>query len=334
MLPHHRRRSGAFAGNARRIVPILRAAFLWQFVWWVALGAYKGRVDWHPALANYDSYGPLMVIGIGSAYFFGLATNHKKERMLAFATSIGCIIGLVSSFARGAFLGGVAVLVWIWFRSKRKAATALVVGCSLVVVGVTAMLFEGAARGDSGTNWFVEMSTIGSGDGTQTDREVLWALARRVWRDNPMIGVGAQNFGAYAAHYEAGTTGGGYDANPGVLWGRQLHSTYFQILCEYGTIGSMIFIWMLADFFWRNAQLRKAAFQERWAATSGGALKLHQLSLAVETAMIGFLVTAMFYNQIFDVHWLYTLLTVNSILHVAANPRRDLLQKSSRVRRA
>lgn len=313
----------AFVRNVKQAVPIVKGAFLWQFVWYVALGAVRGRVQWHPALNNYDSYGPLMVMGIGATYFFALATKNKRERNIAFLTCLGCIVGLVSSFARGAVLGAVAVIGWTWLRSNRKVATSLAVVGGIVAVGIAAMLFNGVKRADSGSNWFTEMSTIGSGDGTQSDRSVLWTLARRVWRENPIIGVGAQNFGAYAAtNFAAGTTGGGYNENPGTLYGRQLHSTFFQILCEYGLIGSAIFVWMLVDFFKRNAQLRRIAFRKRWAAVSGGELDLGQLSRAAETAMIGYLSTALFYNQIFDVHWLYTLLTINSVLHVVSKPLR------------
>jgi len=331
----------AFVRNVRQAVPIVKAALFWQFGWWVVLGCYKGRVGWHPMLGNPDSYGPLMVIGVGAAYFYGLATRNKRDKKLAFLTSIGCIIGLVSSFARGAFLGAIAVICWAWLRSNRKGVTSLAVVGGVVCVVIGGVIFNGAKRAGTGTtaaeqrgkvgaNWFTEMATIGaSGDGTRSDRSVLWALARRVWRENPIIGVGAMNFGAYAAgNFAAGTTGGQYDDNPGRLYSRQLHSTFFQILCEYGTIGTGIFFWMLADFFKRNAQMRKPAFRKRWALVSGGELDLGQLARAVETAMIGYLTTGLFYNQIFDIHWLYTLLTINSVMHVISKP----LPKAAPVR--
>jgi len=333
----------AFVRNVHHAVPIVKGAMLWQFAWWVILGVRTGSVKWHPSLGNQDGFGPMMVIGIGAAYFYGLATRNKREQKIAFLTSLGCIIGLVSSFARGAFLGAVAVIGWAWLRSNRKGATSLAVigGAACVVIG--GVIFNGAKRagtgktqaeqrGNVGANWFTEMSSIGSGDGTQSDRSVLWALARRVWKANPIIGVGAQNFGPYAAmHFAAGTTGGGYNDNPGILYDRQLHSTYWQILCEYGLVGSAIFIWMLWDFFQRNAQLRRPAFRKRWAEVSGGELDLGQLARGVETAMIGFLCTALFYNQIFDVHWLYTLITVNSVMHVVSSPPKQAVRPRGAV---
>jgi O-antigen ligase len=327
----------AFVRSVKQAVPIISAVLLWQYVWWLAWGVSRGRVPWHPALNNYDSFGPMMVIGIGTTYFYAWATSNKKERLLSFVACLGCIVGLVSSFARGAVLGGAAVLFFIWLRSTRKGITTAAVVLGVVVVGVAGNMINGAQgkRSETGNDFFTEMSTIFTGSSTQSDRSVLWALARRVWRENPVFGVGAQNFGAYAAmNFAAGTTGGGYDANPGTLWGRQLHSTYFQILCEYGTIGSIIFVWMLVDFFRRNKQMRSKPFRDRWAVVSGGRLELGQLARACEAGMVGFLGTALFYNQIFDVHWLYTLLTINGVLHVISKPpplpRRPTIQQQLR----
>jgi O-antigen ligase len=322
----------AFVRNVRQAVPIVTGVMLYQFIWWIAWGAKTGTVRWHPALANYDSFGPLMCIGIGTTYFYAWATTNKKERILSFLACIGCIVGLVSSFARGATLGGGVVLFWIWLRSTRKVVTALAVVLGLGVVGIAGSMINGATgkRSETGNDFFTEMSTMFSGGGTETDREVLWALARRVWKENPVFGVGANNFGAYAAtHFAIGDVGGGYNENPERLWGRQLHSTYFQILCEYGTVGSIIFLWILADFFKRNKQMRSKPYGDRWSSVSGGRLELGQLARGLETGMVGFLATAFFYNQIFDVHWLYTLVVANSVLHFISKPpplRRRVLQ--------
>jgi hypothetical protein len=314
----------AFVRNVRQAVPIITAAMLGQFLWYLFWGVTRGRVLWHPALFNYDSYGPLMVIGIGMSYFYGFATTNKKAKVLAFLTSIGCIMGLVSSFARGAVLGAALVVCWIFLRSNRKGATLAAGLIGGVVVVIAASLFsgtQGKGRSETGQGFFAEMATIFENSGTETDRKVLWALARRVWAENIIFGVGANNFGAYAAeNFAAGTTGGGYNDNPGKLWGRQLHSTYFQILCEYGTIGSMIFLWVLWDFFKRNAMLRSKPFEQRWWDISGGKLHLPQLARGLETGMVGFLGTALFYNQIFDVHWLYTLVTINGVLWAVSKP--------------
>ncbi len=313
----------AYVRNVKQAVPIVSAVMLYQYLWWIAWGDASGRVIWHPNLANYDAFGPLMCMGLGSTYFYALSTRNKRERLIAFAASVGCVVGVVSSFARGAVISTGLVMLWMWFRSTRKGITTAALAVAVVAVAIAGLIISGAegGRSETGSGFFKEMSTIGSNDATQQDRAVLWSLARRVWTEKPVFGVGAENFGPYAAdHFAVGTTGGAYNDNPGILYARQLHSTYFEILCEYGSIGSLLFVWILVDFFKRNAQLRSAAFGQRWALVSGGRLDLGQLARGVETAMIGFLCTAMFYNQIFDIHWIYTLLTINGLLHTVSKP--------------
>jgi hypothetical protein len=40
--------------------------------------------------------------------------------------------------------------------------------------------------------------------------------------------------------------------------------------------------------------------------------------LGLECAMVGFLATGVFYNQIFNVHWFYSLIAINTLLYYHA----------------
>lgn len=303
-------------------VPIVAGQMMYSYVWWIVLGAKSGLVSWHPALGNYDGFGPLMVCGIGSCYYFGAATQNPRERKIAYLAALGCLFGLVSSFARGAVLAGGAVCVWIWLRSRRKLATTAAVVVGGIVFVIAASFFSGSKRGDANSSFWSEMSTVADQGGTRGDREVLWRLARRVYLDHPVFGVGAENFGPYAAQrFRVGDAGGAYDENPARLYDRKLHSTFYQILCEYGTVGSLIFLWMLYDFWRLNRRLRRRDFAEAWKDRSGGRLDLVQLSFGLEAAMVGFLTSGLFYNQIFSVHWFYTIVIVNTLLYYHARPR-------------
>jgi O-antigen ligase len=166
------------------------------------------------------------------------------------------------------------------------------------------------------------MASVSEQGGTRRDREVLWELARRVFQDRPVFGVGAENFGPYAAqHFRVGDTGGVYDANPATLYDRKLHSTFFQLLCEYGTVGSLIYLWMVFDFWRLNRRLRRRDFALAWKERSGGRLDLVQLSLGLEASMVGFLTSGLFYNQIFSVHWFYTIVIANTLLYYHSRPQ-------------
>jgi O-antigen ligase len=312
----------ALLRSIKLAVPIIAGFFMYSYLWWIAWGLKSGMVWWHPSLGNYDGYGPLVVMGIGSCYYFGVATNVPKERKLAYLAAILCIAAMVSSFARGAVLAGGLVMFWMWVRSQHKlrATVAGVVGViGLVVAG---SLVQGGGRRGESKNFFAEMlSSADENDATRGDREVLWGLAWQVFKDHPVLGVGANNFGPYAAErFRPGETGGGYDDNPARLYDRQLHSTFMQILCEYGVVGSAIFLWMIGDFWMRNRRLRRKNFRATWAERSGGRLDLHALSLGLECAMLGFLATGFFYNQIFSVHWFYSIIAINTLLYYHARP--------------
>lgn len=306
--------------NARQALPIILAALAVQFGVWVVLGARSGQIPWHPAYFNYDSFGPLMVLGLAGLWWIGRSTKSRRWRMATLALAAGCIVGLVVSFARGAVLSAGVVAVWLWLRSPHKFRTAMLGIGAMAVLAVAAQIYKGAKSaveaGKTSTDFWTEMgSSFDPTEGTRTDREVLWQLARREWSANPIFGVGPDCFGAYAAdHFAAGTVGGQYDENPKTLWGRALHNTYYQILSEFGAVGVVLFLWMVWDFFRLNRKLRHKRRIEAWAERSGGKFDLKALSFGLEASMLAFLLTAYFYNQIFDVHWFYTLLTINALL--------------------
>jgi len=310
--------------QARDAVPFVMLAMLYQFVWWVALGARHGLVPWHYAYSNYDGYGPLMSLGLVCCFYLGMAIpkQRKSLRMLAFLAAGGCIVGLVSSFARGAILGAGAVAGWAWLRSRHKFKTTLLgIGAVGVLFLAANVFFKNETRGESSSFWNEIFSSFNKNDPTRIDRQVIWAAALRVYRDNPIIGVGAETFGEYAAdHFSPGQVGGAYAENPKNLWGKRLHNTYYQILSEYGTIGAAIFLWMLVDFFRLNRALRRRERLQAWAVRSGGQLDLAQLSLGLESAMLAWAVTGYFYNLIFSVPWLYALITINTVLYQLSKP--------------
>jgi O-antigen ligase len=136
-----------------------------------------------------------------------------------------------------------------------------------------------------------------------------------VFRENPLLGVGAENFGPFAASYfRRGSVRGMYADNPATLYDRKLHSSYFQILSEFGIAGSLLFLWLLVDFWKRNAALRTTPYRAAWYAATGGDYDLRWLALGLESGMVAFWSTAVFYNQLFT-PGLYALLTANALLH-------------------
>ena len=308
--------------KAREAVPIVAWALLFQYTWWALVGAIPGRVIWHTlAYDNYDSFGPMMAIGIGASYFMAMSAKNRRIRLIGLATTAGGIIGLISSFARGAVVAGVATIGWLWLRSPNKLRTAgLGIAGAAVVFLATNVLFTNVEREDAKGNFWEEMATISDTGGTRVDRYQLWAIARIEFAENPIFGVGPGSFGAYAAEQLSAGQLEGIRRDPERLYNKALHNMYYQILSEFGSIGVVIFLWMLWDFFRRNRTLRHRDRIEKWARETGEPFDLRNISLALEAGMIGFLAGGYFYNQIFDVHWFYTLITINALLSQVTRP--------------
>lgn len=285
-------------------------------------GLIPGLVKWHPDLGNFDSFGPLMVIGIPLAYYFGMAVHDPRWRRFAFLVAALCAGGVVSSFARGAVLAAGLVGLTIWIRSPAKGRTSAAMAIGLVVVLVAGSLLDDANRGgdaDSKVGFWNEMATIFTGEGDAgSDRKVLWAAATEVFKKYPVIGAGANNFGpAAAAMFRPGEVGGGYADNPETLYDRALHSSYYQVLSEHGIIGVLITLMLLFDFWRRNRALRSARLTHAWSVAGDPRYDLRLVSLGLEAAMVGFLGSAVFYNQL-SVPWLYSILIINVLLHTLA----------------
>lgn len=285
-----------------------------SFLWWGVWGAWRGSVPWHYSLFNTDGFGALMVSGVGMSAFLTAAAPKKStfRRTMAVATSL-CMIGVVASFARGAFLAAVAVAVLIWLRSKRKWRGLLIgVGGAILVIGAANILHPG--------EFWVEIESAfshGTDEGTNQDRWILWGAAWDIFKERPWFGVGPRNFGPFASQFfEVGDLpegGYGYTNNPGMLYNRSLHNIYIQILCEQGIVGTLAFLLILVHFWRRNAALRSEDASRLWRGM-GGRLQLRALASGLEAGMVGFLVPSVFYGLI-TVHWFYTMIALNLLLH-------------------
>ena len=326
--------------SPRTARPIFFMLFVGQYLWWGVMGIKSGMVPWHPNLDNFDGYGPLMVIGVGPAYFYALSVPKGWRKWLAFLASALCVIGVVSAFARGSVLTLIVTVAYIWFRSPRKALTAGLMVAAFAIVAVCASLIDGTTRGDdTRANFWDEMSTMFHHEegSTGSDREKLWAAAIKVFQAHPVFGVGPENFGPAATTIlRPGEIGGAaFTDNPNMLYARALHSNYYQLLSEFGFVGTAIFAWLCIQFLMRGTAARRAAIAERWRA-AGGIEDPRMLSLGLECGAVAYIVSGVFYNQLFT-SWFFSLIIANTLVYSLVlsqkAPTRVSLRRGAGIRR-
>jgi len=137
-----------------------------------------------------------------------------------------CILGIISTFSRGGFLGlAGGVLAFVLLQRRRlltlSVASALVM-IALLVIPIPAEYYD-------------RLSTISASDqmdSSSAGRVHYWRVAIVMIRDNP-FGVGLKNYEVNYDKYDF--LDGRYGTN------RAVHNTYLQVLTETGYLGLAIF---------------------------------------------------------------------------------------------
>jgi O-antigen ligase len=309
--------SVCFLDSPPKMIGILKL-YLIGFAWMGVQGIPSGLISWHPLLSNEDSYGPLMVMSMAFSYFFSIATVSRAWRWIARGVFLLSILGLMCSFARGAGLAGALVIGYIMMYSPHKLrmlAGMLLAG--IVVGGVASTMIPLDA-------YIEEMKSSAEGD---SGRMTVWGLAWRVFLESPIYGVGSGNFGVIASMIADQSMVAGFVNSPANLYMLWVHNATLQILAEEGVIGVTVWIVMIAGFFWRMQRIQSKDAIIKWNSLGGEGLDLRAIARGLEGAMIGFLATSIFYNQLY-IHWFWSLITIGYVLAGIVSPAAQPLSTS------
>lgn len=291
----------------QQVITLLKL-FLFQFIWFGVQGLPTAGVTWHQNLSNDDSFGPFMTIGLGFGYYVAIGATSKKYRYLGVFICLLGVAGTVVSFARGAIIGLCVVFAMLAIRAPRKLAF-LGYGVVLAVTGLVVIMLAFP----NGEFWN-EMATIteeGASAGTGLQRWVMWQAAGELFLTHPILGVGPGNFGPAATEYftERGVTnmGSTFDT-PDKMYMMALHNDYVQVMVEQGLVGLFALACVYVHFFKCVRFLRTEAVQKAWVNHTGGFISPGNLALGLEAAMVGFLVTSVFYPQLFINYWMWSIM--------------------------
>jgi probable O-glycosylation ligase (exosortase A-associated) len=209
--------------------------------------------------------------------YLQLQSASKLIRLGLYGLMVLIAFSIIGSQSRGAFLGGIAMAVFLVMKSRQRFMI------SLLVIGflTTSIFFVPQS-------WIDRMRTIETyqQDGSALSRLEVWGFAIKLTSDRPLVGGGfrvSYSDPIYLKYVP--------DARKGR--GRNYHSVYFEILGELGYPGLLIYLSVLWAA-WRSGSRTIALTRNRpelhWAG---------DLARMVQVSLIGFAVAGAFQNLAF-----------------------------------
>jgi len=188
--------------------------------------------------------------------FFGFERFSGWRRWLSGAIAGLLVVAVVVSFSRGGFLGLAAAALYCLVASRRWFRTALI-----LTLAATLLVTLAPTEGRKGHSYIDDIKSIftDTNQGTAKGRRFLWTAAINMWKAYPIIGVGGGNFPFRAGEYQPTNSPDFVEPeyNERVWSGTATHSAYFQILAEHGTVGILLFGYLIWAHFRRLRRLRR-----------------------------------------------------------------------------
>ncbi len=220
---------------------------------------------------NYDNnlFALTSVMTLPMVFYFGLTVKHARWRTLLLVCSALACIGIIGSRSRAGFVAfGVVLACMAWSSRYRLRAIFAV----LLVVSVTLLMSaqEMRERFDSIVSYREDRSA--------SSRFYSWQVARALFKENPILGVGFNNFEIAKKQRFGGH--------------RAAHNIYLQNASELGMLGhplwlAIIFGTLISLYrFMRRA--RKLPPEMRWA---------YYCSRGLLLGMTAFCIHGMFHNE-------------------------------------
>jgi probable O-glycosylation ligase (exosortase A-associated) len=238
-------------------------------------GGGEGTV-WGPAdsfIAGNNELAFALVVVLPMAWYFYLQYSRAYAwiRWGAPVAAGLCLLSILGSQSRGAFLAVAAMLAFLWVRSRKKFATGLLVA----IGGIAALSFMPV-------DWTERMETIRNyqDDGSAMGRINAWRFAVNLANDRPIVGGGANAFTPAMFDRYAPLPDDVHDA----------HSIYFEVLAEQGYVGLALYLMLGILVITTCAQiivLAKRHPQLNWAVDFGRLSQVAFVGYGVGGAFLG-----------------------------------------------
>ncbi|HEY2132868.1 MAG TPA: putative O-glycosylation ligase, exosortase A system-associated [Acetobacteraceae bacterium] len=193
---------------------------------------------------------------------FGQLIPRMKLTPLAYWAVAGLAVATaIGTYERSALIGLVALVVYMWLRSRHKF------GFGIVAVIVACLVIYSTSSA-----WNARISTIGNFEQENSAyiRILVWRWTLEFTASHP-LGGGFQTY--LVDHIEVPGT---QSSPPTIQFGRAFHSVYFEMLGEQGYPGLAMFLLLTVLVFLKLRRITKRARgdpQLEWAADLADALQ-------------------------------------------------------------
>ena len=268
-----------------------------------------------------NRYGQVMLVLIPIGLMLALGERRPLLRRLAIVLTILIVLGMVTTFSRGAFLGLVAVLlIAVLFRYVRLAHLGLL--AVTVVMLLVAFPKLGERLNELQALAAIEDSSVGQqivGDsGNLRGRATSAVAALLVWADHPLFGVGRGQFQQYYEQY-AGIVATQTSINARIDFGesRQAHNLYTSVAAETGALG---FVFFIAVFLVTMLDLHRA--RRRWLTSRP---EVAHLATGFFLGLVAYLVSGIALHLSYERYLWFLLALAGAAAHMAlrGDPDRD-----------
>ncbi len=189
-----------------------------------------------------------------------LGTVQRGRQVLVAAAIALSAAAVLASFSRSGLLGLAAAGVWAVATRRIKARWAGAALLAVVLIGLTAWLFEPSTVEEALTR---KQAVAGYNVDTRVS---FWETAIEQFRSSPILGVGP---GGYEARFAEFNPDYGTFDKPLPVETPTTHNTYLNVLAELGIVGTAFFVAYLV-LAWLD--LRRRFPTDRSADTLQGAL--------------------------------------------------------------
>ena len=166
-------------------------------------------------------YGQMIVMAV---IFWLAVILYERTIARAICYSIVFFIGLTGLFftyARGAWLGFIAALIWL-IGSHLKNRLVVILTIILIIFGIGVFIIEPNLANRIGS--IFSLTAV-----TNAQRLVIWKTSLRIFATSPVSGLG---FGMFPRYFQK------FNHNPLISAANHAHNNLLNILVEFGLIGS------------------------------------------------------------------------------------------------